>query len=796
MSVLADRLPADVTSLVGRRAELAELKRVLEESRLVTLTGIGGVGKTRLALQVAREVRRAFPDGVFWVSLAEVGERGLVALTVMDAVGLRTMGPEATTVLVDYMRDKRLLLVLDNCEHLVEACADLAAELLPACPGVRVLATSREVLDIGGERTFVVAPLPVPEEDEGPDRTPTAGAWSGAVADAMALFADRAAAAVPGFEVTADNAWAVAALCRHLDGLPLAIELAAVRMRALSVEELLRRQDERYELLTRRQRGTPLSRHRSLRATVDWSFELCSPEERLLWARLSVFAGGCDLNAAESVCAREGLTRDAVLDVMAGLVEKSIITREEHHGRARYRMLETIRQYGREQLRDTGEEPELRRRHRDHYQRLAERVQEQWFGPGQVALFASTRTEHANLRAAMEYSLTEPGQAPAGLHMASSLWIYWIVCGLPREGTVWLERALARNEEPDRIRAVALWAASLLNIYGGNPAPETGVDEVITMAEESRRLAEQLADPALVAHATYLSGFTQLRGSDLAQGLSVINDGIELERAFGESNPHLRFAQFMLTVVATQCNLVDVVVTVGEECRTACRKLGDEWVRSWISLYLGAVGVLQARDQEAENHLREAIQLKEPFNELLGLGTAVEFIGWCSIADGDVEKGTRLLGAATVFVKQLGFDFDTYLPPGGWGGRRDHRTVVAEAKASLGEAAYARAFESGARLSQEEAIALALGTEVVPEKSTAGPGDSPLTRREEQIAELLAEGLSNKEIAERLVVAQRTAETHVANILTKLGCTSRSQVAVWVTQRRRAAAERRNGDAG
>ncbi|MFF1949686.1 ATP-binding protein, partial [Kitasatospora herbaricolor] len=563
-----------------------------------------------------------------------------------------------------------------------------------------------------------------------------------------------------------------------------------------SVEELLQRQDERYELLTRRQRGTPVPRHRSLRATVDWSFELCSPEERLLWARLSVFAGGCDLNAAESVCAREGLTRDAVLDVMAGLVEKSIITREEVHGRARYRMLETIRQYGREQLRSTGEEPELRRSHRDHYLHLAERVQERWFGPGQVALFASTRTEHANLRAAMEYSLTEPGQAPAGLHMASSLWIYWIVCGLPREGTVWLERALACNEEPDRIRAMALWAASLLNIYGGNPAPETGTDEVIVMAEESRRLAEQLADPALVAHATYLSGFSQLRGSDLAQGLSVINDGIELERAFGEANPHLRFAQFMLTVVATQCNLVDVVITVGEECRAACRKLGDEWVRSWISLYLGAVGVLQARDHEAENHLREAIQLKEPFNELLGLGTAVEFIGWCSIADGDVEQGTRLLGAATVLVKPLGFDFDTYLPPGGWGGRRDHRTVVAEAKAALGETAYARAFESGARLSQEEAIALALGTEVVPEKSTAGPGESPLTRREEQIAELLAEGLSNKEIAERLVIAQRTAETHVANILTKLDCTSRSQVAVWVTQRRRATAERRNGDAG
>ncbi|MFE3238497.1 ATP-binding protein, partial [Kitasatospora indigofera] len=388
MGVLAENvLPVGVTSLVGRRAELAELKRVLEGSRLVTLTGTGGVGKTRVALEVAREVRRAFPDGVFWVSLAEVGEPGLVGLTVMDVVGRRIMGPEPTAALVEHLRDKRVLLVLDNCEHLVGACASLTQDLLSACAGVRVLATSREVLDITGERTFHLAPLPLPEED-GEDDAPAVVTGTPTTTDALSLFAERAAAVVPGFEITADNARTVAALCRHLDGLPLAIELAAVQMRALTVEELLQRQDERHELLARHQEGTPPARHRSLRATVDWSFELCSPEERLLWARLSVFAGGCDLDAAERVCTGEDLTATAVLDVMAGLVEKSVLTREEIHGHARYRMLETIRQYGREQLIHAGEEAELRLRHRDHYLQLAELVQARWFGPGQVALFA------------------------------------------------------------------------------------------------------------------------------------------------------------------------------------------------------------------------------------------------------------------------------------------------------------------------------------------------------------------------------------------------------------------------
>ncbi|MER6800112.1 ATP-binding protein, partial [Amycolatopsis mediterranei] len=345
----AGNLPAELTSFVGRRHELGEAKRLLATARLVTLTGAGGVGKTRLALRVAADVRRAFPDGVWLVELADVGDPHLVPNTVATAFGLRVTSDQAAG-LAEYLEDKQLLLVLDNCEHVADECATLVAKLLAVSAGLRVLATSRHTLHVEGEHLLHVEPLPVPgDEDAG-----------GGPVEAVTLFADRAAAVSPGFELTPDNRATVSRICRRLEGIPLAIELAAVRVRVLAVDQVLERLDDRLGLLTSRPAAVQ-PRRRTLEAAIDWSFELCTPAEQRLWAQASVFPGGFDLDAAEGVCvpAADG---GSALDVVAGLVDKSVLSRQNGtFGRhAWYRMLETVREYGGARLAAGGDEAGVR----------------------------------------------------------------------------------------------------------------------------------------------------------------------------------------------------------------------------------------------------------------------------------------------------------------------------------------------------------------------------------------------------------------------------------------------------
>lgn len=767
---MVDNLPADVTSMVGRRAEVAEVKRALSSSRLVTLTGVGGVGKTRLALQVSRRLRRAYPDGVWLVALAELGEPQLLALSVTQALGMRGAGPDPTAELVDYLRDKRLLLVLDNCEHLVGACAALVARVLPECPKVQVLATSREPLGIGGECTYTVAPLAVPEADQvltlGDDRG----------YEAVTLFAQRAAATAPGFAVTADNHRVVASLCRRLDGLPLAIELAAVRMRALPVEQILARLDNRYELLAR-VRPAPSARHQSLRAAIEWSYELCSEHERLMWARLSVFAGGVDLAAAESVCSGDGIPRDAVLESVAGLVDKSVLLREDVNGHARYRLLETIRQYGAERLRERGEETALRRRHRDHYLSLAEQAETQWFGSQQVALFTGLRNEHANLRAALECCLSEPDASGLGLRMAGALWIYWLVCGLQREGRLWLDRALARDVEPSPQRATALWANGYLAALLGEMSP------ALEMLEECRGIAQRNRDQAMPAHTTYASGLAHLNGSDPAAAVALLEEGVRLERALDGPNPHLNVAEALLGLASCLSGQVDSAIGILQESRAVSEAHGERWLLSWSLLWLGLAGWLQGHHQQASAHLRDALRHKHALSDLLGIASAVEYLAWTAVATGDAERGVRLLGACQTLWEPLVAYLGGFQVLLGW-----HHDCVRQARRALGERNYQEAFRSGTRLTREETIAYALGETETPRRGAATPVEPHvLTRRQVQIAELLAQGMSNKEIANTLVIAQRTAEGHVERILAKLGFSSRVQVATWVAERRHAA---------
>ncbi|MFL6054011.1 MAG: ATP-binding protein, partial [Actinoallomurus sp.] len=326
-----------MTSFIGRRRELAAVKRLLSRGRLVTLTGVGGVGKTRLAIRVAGQIRRAFPDGVWLVDLAPAEARGSPARLVAEVLGCRGRPDPAT--LAEYVRDKRLLLVLDNCEHLLPQCATLADRLLRSAPWVRILATSRQPLGVAGEHIQVVPPLPVPEAVDGPDEQVAA-------CDAVRLFAERASAVLPDSTIDTENGAAVARLCRRLDGIPLAIELAAERMPALPVQEIEARLDDRFELLGR-QRPAAAPRQQTLRAAIDRSYDLCSPQEQALWGRLSVFSGGCGLEAIEQICSGTDLPKDRMLDITAGLVDKSILHPDTRSAQMRYHLLETLRLYGR-----------------------------------------------------------------------------------------------------------------------------------------------------------------------------------------------------------------------------------------------------------------------------------------------------------------------------------------------------------------------------------------------------------------------------------------------------------------
>ncbi|GAA2584575.1 hypothetical protein GCM10010304_29020 [Streptomyces roseoviolaceus] len=1195
------QLPAETTSFVDRRGELTEGRELLARARLVTLTGPGGVGKTRLAARIAARVRRAFPDGVRFVHLSGLHDPALVPLAAADALGLHDHSAQPPLdALVEQVRDRRLLLVVDNCEHLAGACAQLAAALLRGTEGVRILATSRHRLGLTEEHLLEVRPLPVPDPD---------GDLSAAEGyPALTLFADRAAAVVPGFRLTPGNLASVARLCRRLDGLPLAIELAAVRMRVLDVDQLLDRLDDRYRFLTT---GSPaaLPRHQTLRAAVAWSHDLCTGPEQVVWARLSVLAGAFDLETAEAVCADDtgegdagwgtgrppagvllpegatgfaddagsrgaaagerphpaqaltgpttppppddgpgnptpptlgpadgiaprpvlrpyplaaprsddgpdsgmpaspvpgpvgvslsggvpgpvgvslsggvpgpvgvslsggapgpvgvppspsvpglggatlpslalgpggatppspvpgsggvplppvvfcpggsmpslavsgsggvaaplavpspggvaaspavsgpggvaahsavsgpggaaaspavsgpgrvslpppvpgsggvplppvvfcpggsmpslavsgsggvaaplavpspggvaaspavsgpggvaahsavsgpggaaaspavsgpgrvslpppvlgpggltlpwpvpcpggvtpslavpspggvaaslavpspggvaaslavpgpggvaaslavsgpggvaahpvgeavhavgdwhagpgpvGLRADDVLDAVAGLVDKSVLCREPGPGGVRYRMLDTLRQYGLERLRRTaGEEEAARRRQRDRMLRRVEDCERGWFGPGQPETVARLRADRDNLRAALDFSLSTPGEERAGLRLAGTLWFYWHACGVPREGLYWLERALAASPEPTRERARGLWVAGLL------AATTQDFPRGHRQATEALALARALGDPAEAAHAEYVIGVIRLFGDDLPGALTHFETTVARGPVPGQHLSLVGLDQVELACALGFLGEADRAVEICEQALRLCERHGEQWVRSYVLRILALAHTVRRDWPRAERHAREALRLKHAVHDIIGMALTLDLLASIAGERGAHRHAALLMGGAD----RVWADIDT----GRWGAhtlnsvRRDSEERACRA---LGRDAFERAHRRGGGLGLAELVGQAL-----QEPARPRPGDSPaphddttvrLTRRETEVARLVAEGLANQQIADRLVIARRTAEGHVERILSKLGFSNRSQIAAWVTAQR------------
>ncbi|MFG3441358.1 LuxR C-terminal-related transcriptional regulator [Nonomuraea sp. NPDC047897] len=770
------RLPAEVTSFVGRRHEVAEVKQLLCGSRTVTLTGVGGVGKTRLALRVAADLSRDFRGGVWFVELAGVETPELLPQIVVEALEIRDHSASPPMdVLVRHLRDRQALVILDNCEHLVHECAVLAETLLRAVPELRILATSREPLNFVGEQTLPVPTLELP----GSDRLPPE---SLARYDAVRLFTERAKAVLPAFEVTADNRDVVTRICRRLDGLPLAIELAAVRLRALSVHQLLDRLDDRFRLLTAGSRAV-LPRQRTLRALIDWSHSLCSEQERLMWARVSVFAGGLDLDAAEAVCAGDGIAREEVLDLVCGLVDKSILLREEHGSRVRYRLLEIIRQYGLERLAEHGQVETFQRRHRDYYREMATQAREQIFGPAQVAWFARLRVEHANLHTALEHCFAHPEEAETGLTMAADLLYHWITGHSLGEGRRWLERGLAACPGPSEIRARALWATGWLAVI------QADLPAARELLAESRALGERLGLDPVLAYVALYNGMIAMFDGDTERAIACYEEALERHRATGDP-VGTALALIRLSLAYSFRGDSQAAIALGDECLAVADAHGEGWHKAYMMMALGVDVWRQGdlvRATELETH---SLRFNRTVDDPLGVGVNLEVLAWIAAAEGRHERAARLLGILDTVWQAVG------APLSGYGHLAHyHDECVRLTRKALGAAAFDTAFEQGVRLSYDEALAYALregeeGDDAAARDgaaagSTAGEGppagaSAPLTRREMEVARLVAQGMTSKEIAAGLVISQRTVESHIEHILGKLGFHSRSQIAVWV----------------
>jgi predicted ATPase/DNA-binding CsgD family transcriptional regulator len=751
-----------LTSFVGRRLEIADVRRLVGQVQLVTLTGFGGVGKTRLALRAAALSGRVFRDGVWLVDLAPLRDPGLVPEAVAAAVGMRDESVGwSPSKLVDFLRGKQLLLVMDNCEHLVDSCATLAEELLRRAPELKILATSRQSLGVPGERTFAVPPLPTPD--------PAGPVLSASVLtsyDAVALLVERAQAVDPSFTVTDDNAETVARLAQRLDGIPLALELVAARLRVLTPEQILQRFDDRYRLLSAATR-TASPRQESLQALIDWSFNLCDAGERQLWARLSVFPGDFDIEAAEVVCEGDGLPSEQILRALSGLVDKSILGTARDGSTVRYRLLETLREYGRRQLAGDGAEKRLRRRHRDHYRRLAEQAWDEWFGPHQEVWTRREQVEYVNLRAALEFCLTEPGEAAAGLAMVPALSSYWAVSGSLGEGRQFLDRALKAHPEPSVGRANALWVAAMLALDQGDIAATE------TAAEEAHRLGERYRDAR-----SWGGGLVFLGAAQLLRGRPEVAEQL-FDRALDSAGDEPRVAVAALSrsgEAAGHRGDVPAAIERFTRCIAICEQHGESWIRAATLCSWALVAFRHGDLVTAKEKVLEALRLKRAYQDRSAIAVCLEVLAWIAAAESAHDRAARLLGAAAAARDGVGASLRPHLMS-----LHDH--CESQVRGALGPRGFARSTRQGARYTLAEASSYALA-EPIDALALRPVPEEGLTSREREVADLVTQGRSNREIAAKLVVSPRTAEAHVEHILLKLGFTSRTQIAAWVAERR------------
>jgi predicted ATPase/uncharacterized protein HemY len=642
--VTPHNLPIHLSTFIGREREIETVKHLLSTSRLVTITGAGGSGKTRLALQVAANLLATFPDGVRLVELASLSEPALVPQAVISALDIREQpGRNPQEVLSNYLRPRQMLLILDNCEHLIDACAALAETLLRTCPHLHILATSREAIGITGESAWMVPSLSVPN----PARLPAAGAELVSTLtqyEAVRLFLDRTAAVQPTFALTDQNAIAVAQICHHLDGIPLAIELAAARMRALSVKQIAARLDDRFNLLTLGSR-TALPRHQTLRATIDWSYELLPEAECKLLCRLSVFINGWTLAAAEQVGSDETIQKKQILDLLTRLVDKSLVIMEEQKKGARYHMLETIRSYSWEKLPELEEPVTIRQRHLDYFVSLAEAAEPNLRGTDQVLWLDQLEVEHDNLWAALEWSLSH-GEMELSLRLAGSLWLFWYLRGYWREGREWLQRTLAPagNDTTTPARIKALCGAGWLTDESGREAP---------LYQESLALARQVNDSWAAAFSLRGLGAMASNQGNREQAMALLEESLALFDGI-EDNWGVALALFNQGWVVFEQNNYRRAEELWEDTLSLFRQVGDRW---GMAVSLGALGLiarLQDNYKRATAQSKESLELFRQLGDKAGIAQSLFRLAHVALRRDEFKQAAALFGEAIDLQKELG----------------------------------------------------------------------------------------------------------------------------------------------
>ena len=751
-------LPAEATSFVGRRRELGEIRKKLATARLVSLVGPGGVGKTRLALRTAADLGRGFADGAWLVELAEIRDGALVTNAVLAALDLRDQtAMKPSQILVSDLRNRQLLLLLDNCEHLIGAVAELVAELLRAAPKLTVISTSREPLQVPGEQVIPIPPLQLPPENgtEPLDRLRQN--------EAVTLFSERAAAASGTWELTGSNQIVVVALCRRLDGLPLALELAAVRTRVLSVEQILDRLTDRFALLTGGGRAA-LPRHQTLRTTIDWSYDLLTAAEQILFRRLCVFAGRFTLADVESVCTSNEVPATGALDVLSALVDKSLVTKEDVRGLACYRLHETLREYASLKLRDAQEEELLAERCLEHYRTTCLRSADQ----ARYRLLEWLRwaeLEIDNIRAVLHQCVAR-GDSARGLDIAASMKYYWITHGTT-ESLRWLDQLLGSGEASPRTLVRAYYLRGWLSLLQADlPAARPWIARAIATARETGQPAPLSESLSIAATVENLAGEHEAARRYLEEA-EAITPGL---------------ADFPATIELMESRAIQAIFEGDLETSRAAslegarlsREAGDLYQLEAMLRNLGMVGMMSGDIHAAKSRFVEALQVARTIDNRLAQYYGLAAAGWYAANTGQTRAAAQLLGAAEAVGRQTGADIMGPLVP-----------LLAQAKESakgaLGSSKFQAEFQAGSRLRRMAALRLALGESDQAEVTASdGAESAALGKRELEVARLVADGLSNKQIAARLFISDRTAATHVGNILNKLGFNSRAQVATWV----------------